>query len=113
MNFVNLLGAGPFSSVISDTDTWEGISWLKSIATFMDNMIIPITIIVSVLGAIWVIWLGIQLAKAEDASHQKDARTRLINVVIAIVFVIVLMWVLTVFAAYSGQIFETNPIPTT
>lgn len=111
MSLVNfLLAGGPFATAIS-TDQWgTGLTWLKTIANFLDSIIVPVTIIVAVAGAVWVIWLGVQLAKVEKASDAGEAKKRLINVVIAIVFVIVIIWLLTWFSANAGTIFKGNPI---
>ncbi len=106
MSFLSLLG-GPFSTAISSSGAMD---WIKNIANFLDGIIVPVTIIVAIVGAIWVIWLGVNLAKADDATKQKDAKTKLINVVVAIIAVIVLIWLLTWFSASAGTIFGLNPI---
>ncbi|NCB48417.1 MAG: hypothetical protein EOM55_02155 [Clostridia bacterium] len=117
MNFLNLLGAvtsnGPFKTVIEENSNWTGIEWVRNIAIFLDNMILPVTIIVSIIGAVWIIWLGVQLAKAEEAGKQKEAKGKLINVVIAMVSVIILIWILTWFSASASTIFNGSTIPTT
>lgn len=106
MNF-NLLG-GPFSDAGSRLS--GSFSWLAPIVSFLDQLLIPITIIVAVAGAIWVIILGVQLAKAESADKAQEAKKRLINVAVAMVAIIILIWLLTWFAANIGTIFETKAI---
>ena len=106
MNF-NLLG-GPFANAGS---TLTGsFSWLSPIVDFLDSLLVPITIIVAVAGAIWVIILGVQLAKAESADKAQEAKKRLINVAVAMVAIIILIWLLTWFAANIGTIFAKDPI---
>jgi len=114
MNLFSLLG-GPFSTQISDATAVWGTNylWLKNIALFLDGIIVPVTIIVAILGAIWIIWLGVQLAKADEAGKQKEAKTKLINVVIALLSVIILIWLLTWFSASANTIFGLHPITTT
>lgn len=110
MNFFNLLGeasGGPFGATIESSGMMD---WMKSIAKFLDSIIVPVTIIVAILGAVWIIWLGVQLAKAEDSGKQADAKKKLVNVAIAIVSVIILIWLLTWFAASAGSIFGLNAI---
>ncbi len=102
----NLLGI--FESAIEKMgDTY---SWLKPIVTFLDGLLIPLTIVVAVAGAIWVIILGVQLARAESADKAQEAKKRLINVAVAIVAAIVFIWLLTWFAANVGTIFQSNAI---
>ncbi len=92
----NLLG-GIFNPTAENFP--NGFSWLYPIAKFLDNAIIPIIIIVSILGAIWIIWIGVQLAKAEDPSKANDQKKKLINVVIALIAVIVFIFLFTFIAA--------------
>ena len=110
MNIFNLLG-GLFSV---DDSKLGNFKWLGPIVNFLDSLIVPITIILAVAGAIWVIILGVQLAKAESADKASEAKKRLINVAVAIVAIIVFVWLLTWFASAiaSGQIFGSNPIET-
>lgn len=108
MNIFNLLG-GIFNVEIST----EGFEWLQPIVNFLDSLIIPITIILAVAGAIWVIILGVQLARAESADKAQEAKKRLINVAVAIVAIIIFIWLLTWFAsevAKENGIFNKQPI---
>ena len=95
----NLLG-GIFDQAIKDNfGSNSSLSWLKPIATFLDNLLIPFIIIVLIAGAAWVIVLGVGLAKAEDTGKAQEAKKKLINVAIALVSVIVLVFLLTFLAA--------------
>ncbi len=112
MNLLNLLG-GPFKTAIDATNFGTGLSWLKAIANFLDDLIIPVTIVVAVVGAIWIIILGVGLARAESADKATEAKKRLINVAVALVSVLVLIWLLTFFAANAGTWFGQQPLTTT
>ena len=100
---MNLLG-GVFNVTLSS------YTWLQPIVDFLDNLLVPLTIIVAVAGAIWVIILGVQLARAESADKAQEAKKRLINVAVALVAVIIFIWLLTWFAANVETIFGENAI---
>lgn len=109
MNLVNLMGA------LFDIDNieWGSFDWLAPIAKFLVSLIIPITIILAVAGAIWVIILGVQLARAESADKASEAKKRLINVAVAIVAIIIFIWLLSWFVTKVPTLFgkdASNPI---
>lgn len=104
MNFLSMLG-GVFNTKLSGD-----FSWLQGIVDFLDSLLVPVTIIVAVAGAIWVIFLGVNLARAESADKAQEAKKRLINVAVAIVCVIVFIWLLTWFASSVEVIFKKAPI---
>ena len=108
----NLFG-GPFSNIIADPENGFGggsFSWLKPIVEVLDDLIIPITIIVAIAGAIWVIILGVKLARAETADKAKEAKGALIRVAVAIVASLVLVWLLVWFAASVPSLFTDYSI---
>ena len=90
--------AGIFN-IKEEAFTNNGFAWLLPIAKFLNNALVPIIIIVAILGAIWIIWLGVQLAKAEDSSKAAEQKKRLINVVIALIAVIVFIFLMTFVAS--------------
>ena len=109
MKFLSMLG-GIFS--INESD-FGSFSWLYPIATFLESLLVPVTIILAVAGAVWVIVLGVQLARAESADKAQEAKKRLINVAVAIVAVIVFIWVLSFFVTKVPSLFgesASNPI---
>ena len=108
MNY-NLLGA-IFSYVEDDFGKFK---WLYPIANFLTNLLVPMTIILAVAGAIWVIILGVRLARAESADKATEAKKALINVAVAIVAVIVFIWLLSWFVTKVPDLFGSgaeNPI---
>ena len=107
-NLFSLLG-GPFTNAIEEIKG-TNLDWIVPVLNFLDSIIVPITIIVAIAGAIWVIWLGIKLAKAEDAENQKKARKNLINVVVAILVSLIVFWVITWLAVVLSTQAEKNPI---
>ena len=107
MNFLSMLG-GVFETAINNN--LGSFTWLKPIATFLDKLLIPITIIVAVAGAIWVVFLGVNLARAESADKAQEAKKRLINVAVAIAAIIVFIWLLSWFVTQVPTLFSSNPI---
>ena len=70
-NFISLLG-GIFSP--DETKfTNVNMGWLYPVARFLDNLLVPLIIIVLIAGAAWVIVLGVNLAKAEDTGKKASA----------------------------------------
>jgi len=104
MFFANMFG-GIFNP---DSASFSNFSWLYPIAKFLDDVFIPVIIIVAVAGAIWVVVLGVNLARAESADKATEAKKRLINVVVAIVAVIILVFLLAFFASNVGTWFGTS-----
>ncbi len=104
---MNLLG-GVFDGAISSLD--GDYAWLKPIAEFLNGLLVPLTILIAVAGAIWVVVLGVGLARAETADKAQEAKKRLINVAVAMVAVIIFIWLLTWFASNVGTIFTQSPI---
>lgn len=104
MFFINMFG-GIFSP---KKETFTGFDWLFPIAKFLDDILIPVIIVVAVGGAIWVVILGVNLARAESADKAQEAKKRLINVVVAIVAVIILVFLLSFFAANVGTWFGSG-----
>ena len=93
-----------------DSVNWGDYTWLQPIATFLEGLLVPMTIILAVAGAIWVIILGVRLARAESADKATEAKKALINVAVALIAVIVFIWLLTWFVSSVGTIFDANPI---
>ncbi len=115
MNFLSMLGAAEKTSsgiFNLSSDSFEGFDWLYPIAKFLESLLVPITIIVAVAGAIWVIFLGINLARAESADKAQEAKKRLINVAVAMVCVIIFIWLLTWFVTQVPTLFSSSPIST-
>lgn len=86
----------------------KSFSWLGPIAKFLDDALIPVIIVVGALGAIWIVILGVNLARAESSDKAQEAKKRLINVVIAIVSVIILIFLLAFFVSKVPTLFSDN-----
>lgn len=108
MRFLSLLG-GIFDKVADaepfNKGEWE---WLGNIVRFMGNAIIPITIVVLAAGVAWCIYLGIQLARAEDATAATNVKKRLINVAVAFVVALIATWIIVMLMAYVPKFVTAN-----
>ncbi len=103
----NLFG-GPFANAISNI-SGDAFSWLVPIVSVLDNLIIPVTIIVAIAGAIWIIILGVRLARAETSDKAKEAKGALIRVAVAIVASLVLLWLLVWLASSLPALVGRQP----
>ncbi len=86
MNFVsNLLKTG-WSGIFADGITEDDTTWGWLIKTFnaVEIALYVIMAIVGVAGAIYAIWLGINLARADEQGKRDDAKKHLITVLIAV-----------------------------
>ena len=109
--FLNLPSLG---GLFYDPEDWKGrqqFQWLEPIAEFLDSALVPVIIVVGALGAIWIIILGVNLARAETADKASEAKKRLINVVIALVAVLILIFLLAFFVTNAPTWFaDTSTI---
>ena len=69
------------------TNQFEGTNYafLDPILKVLDEIIWPILIVLAAVGSIYAIYLGVMMAKAENAEKREEAKKRIINAVIAIV----------------------------
>lgn len=81
-------------------------SWAKSVADILNKLITPALIILAAAGAVYSIILGVKMATAEDQGKRDEARKSLINIIIALVVVLVLIAVFSLFstAAKNGTL---------
>lgn len=84
---------GRWEQLWSDKGKTEWL-WLGRILDFINDALPFILVAVATVGIIYAIILGVNMAKAEDASKREEAKKRIINFVIAIVVTIVLISVM-------------------
>ncbi|MDD4350900.1 MAG: hypothetical protein PHP83_01805 [Clostridia bacterium] len=65
--------------------------WVVQIANTLKSIVSPALIIMSAVGAIYSIVLGVKMAQADDQSKRDEAKKNLINVIISVVAVILLI----------------------
>lgn len=85
MNISTLLG---WASLFPDNTKY---SWMGNIFGTISIVLYVIMGIVGAAGAVYAIYLGVQLARAEDQGKREDAKKHLITVLIAVAVTIVLI----------------------
>ena len=75
-----------------------GFPWLETLLSALEKIVGPILILVAAVGVIYAIYLGVMLAKAENAEKREEAKKRIINVVIAIAITAVLIFIMYLFS---------------
>lgn len=102
MNFLNgLLKAWGDGTDYADRKAYlnaAGFGWLDSLVSVLEKIIGPLLIVIGAVGMIYAIYLGVMLAKAENAEKREEAKKRIINVIVAIVItaaLIFLMYLIT------------------
>ena len=66
-------------------------AWLNPLISVLNNIVLPILIVVATAGVIYAIYLGVMMAKAEDEGKREESKKRIINLIIAIAITVVLM----------------------
>ena len=100
MSFNGLLYADQFAGT--------AYAWLDPILKVLSDIIFPILIVVAAVGTIYAIYLGVMMAKAENAEKREEAKKRIINAVIAIVIMIVLVLLLQLFVTHAPTILNVQ-----
>ena len=77
------------------------------------GVVVPVLLgVVGAVGAIWVIFLGVKYAKAEDPQEHEKARNSLKNAIIGFVIIFVLLialeWAVSVFTSWYQQYEKPN-----
>ena len=89
MNLFSLLGA----SVSGWTDLADTLDqdWIKQMFDILSPILWAIMAVVGAAGIVYSVFLGVNLARAEDQSKRDEAKKRLITTIIAVAVVIVLV----------------------
>ena len=77
----------------------NGFPWLEKLLSAIESIVGPILIVVGAIGVIYAIYLGVMLAKAENAEKREEAKKRIVNVLIAIAITAVLIFIMYLFSA--------------
>jgi len=69
----------------------EAPGWVRTLSVAVKNVLNPILIVACLVGIIYAIWVGITFAKAEDSNARKEAKQKLITVIVGVVAAIALI----------------------
>ncbi len=84
------------SSTTNTTESNPFMAAAKPIITLINNATGPLLAVVVALGAIYAIFLGVKLAKAEEPQDKMKAKGQLKNAIIGFILIFVLILVLNV-----------------
>ena len=76
------------------------------------NVLVPVLLgVVGALGAVWVIFLGVKYAKAEEPQEHEKARNNLKNAIIGFVLIFVLLIALQIALGLFTNWYKTYEYP--
>lgn len=101
INFQSFLGAIFSSASLGDYD------YLKSIVDFLDMIIVPLTVTLSVAAAIFAVCLAFMIIKAESAEKSEEMKKRLWGVIIAVIIIIIIVWIFGFVLSNFSSIMQT------
>lgn len=87
------------SSGDSGSSTATLPDWVKQIVNAINSLLYPILILVGSVGLIYCIYLGVNLARADSADKQKEAKQRMVNAIIGLVSIVALILLLKLFCS--------------
>ena len=74
---------------------------LATVNKVLDNILAPLLIVMASIGMIFAIFLGIKLARANNAEEREEAKKRVIYTVVGIAICVALILIFKLFARYS------------
>lgn len=75
---------------------WEW-NWVANIVDAINQLLYPLLILVGTAGVIYAVYLGVNLARADSADKQQEAKKRMINAIIGLASIIALILLLKLF----------------
>ena len=74
---------------------WKTVAWIKDFAIFMDNILLPIILSIAGVGIVWVVILGIRLARTRDDTLLVSRRKGLVKVAVGIALLMAFLFLIT------------------
>ena len=76
-------------------------AWIEPLTRGIKNVLNPILIVACLVGVIYAIWIGVTFAKADSSEQRKEAKQKLITVIVGIVaavaLIILFYWLVSMF----------------
>jgi len=88
-----------------DESKW---AWVNDVTKAIQDVLLPLLILIATAGVIYVIVLGVNLARAESADKQKEAKQRMVNFIVAIVVTIALVLLMYLICQYLPDWIDPN-----
>lgn len=92
---ISLLGASSWKEIAESAPWAQG--WVGPLLDTLSQVLWVALAIVGAAGAIYAIYVGVKMARADSAEGREENKKRLINIIVSIVVVIVLIVVFNVF----------------
>ena len=83
--------------------------WLNNIFRVLNEVLLPVLIIVLALGTIFVIYFSFMMAKAETKEKKDVSKKKIINILIAMLIFTVLIVLTVLFINFAPEIFGEDP----
>ena len=100
------------NGLLSNEEAYAKFPWLKDVVAALQGIVAPILIVLGAVGVIYAIYLGVMLAKAENAEKREEAKKRIINVIVAIAITAALVFLMYLFSGHLDWFIQIEPTPT-
>lgn len=91
MGFMSMLGNVWADTFKKNGQVYAGWEWVVDLFNYLDPILYAIMAVTAAAGVIYSVYLGINLARAEDQSKRDEAKKRLITTIIAVGVVVLLV----------------------
>ncbi len=94
-NIFSMLNASSWKDIANTVKWAEG--WVGQLLDTLSQVLWVALAIVGAAGAIYAVYVGVKMARADSAEAREENKKRLVNIIVSIVVVIVLIIVFNVF----------------
>lgn len=116
-SFMNFMGSpmGQMAAGYQDYSNKDHpYHWVYTLCTTLDSFLTPILILVGTAGLIYAVVLGVNLARADSADKQQEAKKRLVYAIIGLAVILLLILFMRIFINNADKILGlVDPYTTT
>ena len=115
-SFMNFMGSpmGQMAAGYQDYQNDPDYKWVYTLCTTLDSFLTPILILVGTAGLIYAVVLGVNLARADSADKQQEAKKRLVYAIIGLAVILLLILFMRIFINNADKILGlVDPYATT